>query len=130
MTEPVCVGAADVIVLRSPVQIRRETAQEIGRQFPRWRVWYTSTGTWVAYRNDEEPHFGRSSVEGRAFMVSAYSPAILIEMLDEQVIIDLCVEFPHWRLRRTSAGWAASTRRRSEPADAILVRVRTLAASN
>jgi hypothetical protein len=56
-------------------------------------------------------------------MVSAYSPAILIEMLDEQVIIDLCVEFPHWRLRRTSAGWAASTRRRSEPADAILVRV-------
>jgi hypothetical protein len=123
MTEPVRIGAADVIVLRSPVQITRETAQEIGCQFPRWRVWCTSTGTWVAYRDDEEPHFGRSAIEGRAFMVSAYSSARLIELIDEQTLIDLCVEFPEWQLRRTSAGWAAFTRQRSEPMDAALARI-------
>jgi hypothetical protein len=123
MTEPVSIGAADVIAFHSQAQIVRETVEEIRCQFPRWKVWCTSTGTWNAYRADEEPYFGPCDVGGRAFMVSAYTSAQLIEMLHDQVRIDLSAQFPRWQLRRTSAGWAAFTWQREEATYRMLAKL-------
>jgi len=123
MIEPVSPGAADVIAFHSQAQVVLATVQEIRGQFPRWKVWCTSTGTWNAYRDDEEPYFGPCDIGGRAFMVSAYTSAGLVEMLCDQVRIDLSVEFPCWQLRRTSAGWAAFTRQREEATDRMLAKL-------
>jgi hypothetical protein len=114
MISPARSEGAEVVVLRSHAQITREREQEIALLFPGWKVWCTSTGTWNAYRRGEEPYFGRSSIVGRAFMVSAYSADGLISMLHDQVRIDLAVEFPNWRLRRTLNGWAAFSWHRDE----------------
>jgi hypothetical protein len=81
--------------------------REIGDAFPGWHVWYSDwSHTWNAHRKDAKPYFG--PVVGPAFMVSAYSAAKLVTLLEDQVRIDIAAEFPDWRVSQIAAGgWHA-----------------------
>ena len=101
-------GGAGVAVLPIPAQVIGEKAREIGALFPGWKVWHDSwwAPTWNAYRKGEKPYFGPGT-GGRQFMVSAYSAARLLTLLQEQVRIDIAAEFPDWRVRQSPGGWSA-----------------------
>ena len=101
-------GGAGVVVLPVPAQMIGEKTREIGALFPGWKVWHDSwwAPTWNAYREGEQPYFGPGA-GGRQFMVSAYSAARLLTLLQEQVRIDIAAEFPAWRVRQSPGGWSA-----------------------
>jgi hypothetical protein len=113
-------------VLRLPTrdEIVRQTAREIGVQFPGWHVWHSSrSGTWNAHREGEEPFFGRPA-SGRRFMVAAYDKVSLVVLLEAQVRLDIEVEFPGWQVGQTATGrWYAINRDRIGCGSEALTRV-------
>lgn len=117
-------GGAGVAVLPVPAQMIAEKAREIGALFPGWRVWHDSwwAPTWNAYREGEQPYFGPGT-GGRQFMVSAYSAAGLLTLLQEQVRIDIAAEFPAWRVRQSPGGWSAIWCGRPDSGDAAVVQL-------
>jgi len=94
--------------LRIPAQTIGEELREIGGLFPGWEVFYSAwSDTWNAWRQGEEPYFGRPA-SGRRFMVSAYDAVGLVASLEGQVRIDIGMDCPGWRVRQAaSGGWYA-----------------------
>ena len=117
-------GGAGVAVLQVPAQMIGEKAREIGALFPGWKVWHDSwwAPTWNAYREGEQPYFGPQA-GGRQFMVSAYSAARLLTLLQDQVRIDIAAEFPAWRVRQRPGGWSAIWFGHPDSGDATVVQL-------
>lgn len=116
MNGPAGSRSATVVTLRLPTQAIRETRRGIRAQFPGWSVWHVRVqDSWYAYRVGEDPYFGPPAASGRKHEVTASDSFGLVVLLEEQVRIDLRIEFPGWRVRRApSGGWYAFTPRRTE----------------
>jgi hypothetical protein len=98
-----------VVVLRPAVVVMGEERRRIKAIFPGWRAWQSPRShNWKAYRDSEPPRFELSAVNGRTHQVSACDEATLTILLEQQVQIDIGIEFPDWRVRRGRTGdWYA-----------------------
>lgn len=115
MSDPALSDGGAVTELPIPAQVMQEEVRAISALFPGWKVWYCSCwpATWNAYRKGEKPYFGPGAA-GRQFMMTAYSAARLLTLLQEQVRIDIAAEFPEWRVKQNLGGWVAVCHKQRE----------------
>ncbi len=96
----------NVLPLRISEEIARQAARDIGILFPDWRVWFeASAGRWHARR---ESNFNPGPGDKRVPAVSANDAVALVTKLEQQVRLDLAVEFPDWKVSESGRdGWQA-----------------------
>jgi hypothetical protein len=99
-------GAA-VVAFRSPMRLIGEQRRQVKAMFPGWNARCGARrDTWYAYRPGE-PRFG-AAARGRSYMLQADDIQSLVIALEQQVYLDIKIEFPGWRVRRARAGdWYA-----------------------
>jgi hypothetical protein len=107
MSERAEFDGAAVVAFRMSVRLTGEQRRRVKAMFPGWNVWPgRARDTWNAYRVGE-PRFG-PAVCGRSCVVRARDIQSLVAALEEQVCVDIRIDFPGWRVRgaRTD-GWYA-----------------------
>lgn len=105
-TEPV---GALVIAFRLPAQVIGQQRRQMKAMFPGWTVRHNPVrDCWNAYRDGEPPYFGPPTANERTHLVSVCDLPSLVTLLEQQVHVDIAIEFPGWRVRRgRSGGWYA-----------------------
>jgi hypothetical protein len=99
-------GAA-VVAFRTPMRLIADQRRQVRAMFPGWNARYGARrDAWYAYRAGE-PRFGAAAC-GRSYMVRASDIQSLMAALEQQVCLDIWIEFPGWRVRRARTdGWYA-----------------------
>jgi hypothetical protein len=97
-------GAA-VVSFRTPTRMIGDQCRQVKAMFPGWNARHGARrDAWYACRVGE-PQFGTAAC-GRSYMVRARDIQSLVAALEEQVCVDIRIEFPGWRVRRADTdGW-------------------------
>jgi hypothetical protein len=107
MTGQAAHDGSAVVAFRSPMRLIGDQRRRVKAMFPGWSARYGGRrDAWYAYRVGE-PRFGAAAC-GRSYMLQAGDIQSLIAALEQQVCLDIRIEFPGWRVRcaRTD-GWYA-----------------------
>lgn len=99
-------GAA-VVAFHTPMRLIGDQRRQVKAMFPWWNARHGARrDAWYACRVGE-PRFGAAAC-GRSYMVRARDIQSLVAALEEQVCVDIQIEFPGWRVRRARmGGWYA-----------------------
>jgi hypothetical protein len=107
MTEQAENDGAAVVAFRTPMRLTGDQRRQVKAMFPGWNARHGARrNVWYAYRVGE-PRFGAAAC-GRSYVVRADDIQSLMATLEQQVYLDIGIEFPGWRFRRArTGGWYA-----------------------